>query len=113
MTLAQNIITIILLASGAFFLMVSSIGIIRLPDFYTRAHATGKSDTLGLMLTLAGLAVYNGLELSTIKLLIILLFVMIANPTATHAVTRAALRFGLSPWTANGNNNRREEVSKS
>ena len=81
------------------FLMVSSIGLIRFPDFYTRAHAVGKSDTLGITLTLAGLAVYNGLELSTVKLIIIILFVLIANPTATHAVTRAALRFGLSPWT--------------
>lgn len=112
MTIAQNIITVILLASGTFFLMVSSIGIIRLPDFYTRAHAVGKSDTLGLMLTLAGLAVYNGLELSTVKLVIILLFIMIANPTATHAIVRAALRFGLSPWTKRDTSSQEEEASK-
>ena len=99
--LAQDIIAIVLVLGGVFFLLVSSIGLIRLPDFYTRTHAVGKSDTLGIMLTLAGLAVYNGLELSTVKIVIIILFVMLANPTATHAIARAALRFGLSPWSRN------------
>jgi multicomponent Na+:H+ antiporter subunit G len=108
-TLAQNIITIILLSTGTLFLMISSIGLIRFPDFYTRAHAVGKSDTLGLMLTLAGLAVYNGWELSTVKIVIIILFVMIANPTATHAITRAALRFGLSPWVKTKPTSNKEE----
>jgi multicomponent Na+:H+ antiporter subunit G len=96
--LAQNIIAIVLIVGGVFFLLVSSVGLIRLPDFYTRTHAVGKSDTLGIMLTLAGLAVYNGLELSTVKIVIIILFVMLANPTATHAIARAAIRTGLVPW---------------
>ena len=50
------------------------------------------------MLVLVGLAVYNGWALSTIKVLIILVFVMIANPSATHTIARAALRYGLEPW---------------
>jgi multicomponent Na+:H+ antiporter subunit G len=93
------IIAIILIVTGVFFLAVSALGLLRLPDFYTRAHAVGKSETLGSILVLGGLAVYNGLELSTVKILFILFFVLIANPTATHAVTRAALRTGLQPWT--------------
>jgi len=97
--LAQTIVAIILIAGGAFFLTVSSIGLLRLPDFYARTHAVGKSETLGAILTLSGLAVYNGWELSTFKILFILLFVLIANPTATHAISRAALRTGLQPWT--------------
>ena len=112
MTLAQNVVTIIFLVSGAFFLMVSSIGLIRLPDFYTRAHAVGKSDTLGVMLTLSGLAVYNGLDLSTVKLIIIILFVMITNPTATHAIVRSALRFGLPLWTRSKVTREENEVDK-
>ena len=88
-----------LMLSGVFFLTVSCIGLLRLPDFYARTHAVGKSETLGAMLVLAGLAVYNGLALSTIKVLIILVFVLIANPSATHAIARAALRCGLEPWT--------------
>lgn len=112
MTLVQNILTIVLLVSGTFFLTVSSIGLIRLPDFYTRAHAMGKSDTLGILLTLAGLAIYNGLELTTVKLIIVILFVLIANPTATHTIARAALRFGLSPWTRDVTSGKEQEEDK-
>lgn len=94
----QTIVAMVLIVGGVFFLTVSSIGLLRLPDFYTRTHAVGKSETLGAILTLSGLAVYNGWELSTFKILFILIFVLIANPTATHAIARAALRSGLQPW---------------
>ena len=95
----QTIVAMVLMVGGVFFLTVSSIGLLRLPDFYARTHAVGKSETLGAILTLSGLAVYNGWELSTFKILFILIFVLIANPTATHAIARAALRSGLPPWT--------------
>ena len=95
----QTIVAIVLMLGGVFFLTVSSIGLLRLPDFYARTHAVGKSETLGAILTLSGLAVYNGWELSTFKILFILIFVLLANPTATHAISRAALRSGLPPWT--------------
>ena len=97
--MAGVVIAIILIAAGVFFLTVSVLGLIRFPDFYARTHAVGKSETLGAILVLGGLAVYNGLELSTVKILFILLFALVANPTATHAVARAALRTGLQPWT--------------
>ena len=97
--LAQTIVAIILMLGGAFFLTVSALGLLRLPDFYARTHAVGKSETLGSILMLSGLAVYNGWELTTIKILFIVFFVLIANPTATHAIARAALRTGLPPWT--------------
>ena len=97
--MAGTIIAIILIVAGVFFLTVSALGLLRLPDFYARTHAVGKSETLGSILVLSGLAVYNGWELSTAKILFILLFVLIANPTATHAIARAALRTGLQPWT--------------
>jgi multicomponent Na+:H+ antiporter subunit G len=93
------VVAIILMAGGVFFLMVSAIGLLRLPDFYARTHAVGKSETLGSILLLSGLAVYNGWELSTIKILFIAIFVLIANPTATHAISQAALHSRLSPWT--------------
>ncbi len=94
-----TVIAIVLIVAGAFFLMVSAFGLLRLPDFYARTHAVGKSETLGSILVLGGLAVYNGWELSSVKILLILFFVLIANPTATHAIARAALRTGLQPWT--------------
>ena len=93
------IIAVILIVAGLFFLTVSSIGLLRFPDFYTRTHAVGKSETLGTILTLTGLAIYNGWELSTFKILFIIAFVVVANPTATHAIARAALRSGLPLWT--------------
>jgi multicomponent Na+:H+ antiporter subunit G len=89
------------MAGGGFFLTVSAIGLLRLPDFYARTHAVGKSETLGTILVLSGLAVYNGWELSTVKILFILFFALIANPTATHAIARAAFRSGLPLWTQN------------
>lgn len=94
-----TVIAIVLIVAGVFFLMVSALGLLRLPDFYARTHAVGKSETLGSILVLGGLAVYNGWELGTLKILLILFFVLIANPTATHAIARAALRTGLQPWT--------------
>ena len=95
----MQILAIVLIIGGAFFLTVSAIGLLRFPDFYSRTHAVGKSETLGTILVLSGLAVYNGWELSTIKILFIVIFALIANPTATHAISRAALRSGLPPWT--------------
>jgi multicomponent Na+:H+ antiporter subunit G len=97
-----TVLAVILLIGGAFFLLTSAVGLIRLPDFYTRVHAVGKAETLGAMLMLGGLALYNGLALSSIKLLIILVFIAIANPTATHVTSRAALRSGLDIWTRKG-----------
>ncbi len=99
MTLIQNILAVLLVLGGTFFLAVSCLGLIRLPGYYCRNHAVGKSETLGIILVLAGLGVYNGLTLTTFKLILILIFVMIANPTATHVMLRAALRSGLQPWT--------------
>ncbi|MDP3063759.1 MAG: monovalent cation/H(+) antiporter subunit G [Chloroflexota bacterium] len=87
---------------GLFFVLVSTVGLLRLPDFYSRAHALGKSDTLGSILVLGGLALYGGLALSSFKLLLILVFVALTNPTATHALTRAALRSGKEIWTRDG-----------
>jgi len=85
------------IVGGVFFLMVGSIGLIRLPDFYSRSHATAKSDTLGIMLVIFGLIIYEGLSLNSAKLLIILTFVALTNPTATHALARAAFLLGLKP----------------
>jgi multicomponent Na+:H+ antiporter subunit G len=93
-----HILALVVLAAGSFFLLVGSIGLIRFPDFYSRCHATGKSDTLGVMLVIFGLVLIEGLTLNSAKLLIILAFVGLTNPTATHALARAAFRFGLKPW---------------
>ncbi len=92
-----NLITVIIFSTGIFFLLVGSIGLIRLPDFFTRSHATGKADTLGISLVLIGLIIYEGFTLNSAKMLIILSFVALTNPTATHALSRAAFLFGVKP----------------
>jgi multicomponent Na+:H+ antiporter subunit G len=93
-----NVITILLVVSGAFFMLVGSIGVVRLPDFFTRSHATSKSDTLGIMLVLSGLAFYEGLSITGVKLILIILFVALANPVGSHALARSAFFFGIKPW---------------
>jgi multicomponent Na+:H+ antiporter subunit G len=95
-------IAAIFLFGGVIFLFVSCTGLLRLPDFYTRAHAVGKSETLGSMLVLVGLALYNGVGLSSLKLLFILVIIAITNPTATHALMRAAIRSGVKIWRVEG-----------
>lgn len=106
--LVLTIVAVVLMLGGAFFLTVSALGLLRLPDFYARTHAVGKSETLGTILMLSGLAVHNGWELGTIKILFIVFFVLIANPTATHAIARAALRTGLQPWTRKKKRNNKD-----
>ncbi|MCK9363871.1 MAG: monovalent cation/H(+) antiporter subunit G [Syntrophales bacterium] len=93
-----NIVGIAAVIAGAFFMLVGSVGLIRLPDFYTRNHATGKSDTLGIMLVIFGMILIEGLTLNSAKLLFILIFVFLTNPTGTHALANAAIQSGLKPW---------------
>ncbi|TYB33343.1 MAG: monovalent cation/H(+) antiporter subunit G [Flexistipes sinusarabici] len=98
-----DVITLILLLAGSFFMLVASIGMIRLPDFYTRMHAGGKADTLGQGLIFLGLIIYEGFTLISLKMLIIFAFIFIANPTATHAVAKAAYKGGLKIWSRDSN----------
>ncbi len=99
MSLIREIIAGFFIFSGCFFIVVASIGIVRLPDFYSRVHPAGKSDTLGQILVLIGLMVYEGLSLVSVKLLFTIIFILIANPTATHALVKAAYLSGLKPWS--------------
>lgn len=98
MSLLQQIVSILLMAGGVFFMLVGSIGLIRLPDFYTRVHAAGKVDTLGVLMFVAGMIVYTGFSLDSAKLLLIFIFVALTSPVASHALARRALLFGFKPW---------------
>ena len=88
----------ILILIGVIFALLGSVGMNRLPDFFTRAHAATKPDTIGLIFTMLGLAVLNGLDRTSGKLILIVIFVVIANPAAAHALGRSAMRSGLQPW---------------
>lgn len=87
----------VLLGSGSFFLLVGGIGILRLPDVYARLHAAGVTDTLGAFLILAGLGVQAGFSLISFKLLLILVFMWMTSPVASHALAQASLYAGRKP----------------
>jgi multicomponent Na+:H+ antiporter subunit G len=88
----------ILLGSG--FLLIGAIGLIRFPDVYSRMHAAGITDTLGVGLMIVGMIFQAGLTLVSVKLALIILFMFFASPTATHALAQAALGSGLKPKLA-------------
>jgi multicomponent Na+:H+ antiporter subunit G len=91
-------ITGFLITLGSLLILVSSIGLIRMPGFYTRIHAAGKTDTLGQILIVLGLILYEGFSLISLKLIFLVAFIFIANPTATHALARAAYIKGVQWW---------------
>jgi len=95
----MTILAAILLIAGVFFLVVSAIGLLRLPDVYTRMHASSMSESMGAILILLGIGVYEGLTPATIKILLIVLFYAVASPTGAHALFRAALRSGIPMWS--------------
>lgn len=92
-----DLLTVALLAVGVFFFIVGTIGLIRLPDVFTRMHATTKGDTLGAVSILIGLALYSGDFFTAVKMFIIIVFLFWANPTASHAIAKAAYKSGERP----------------
>lgn len=97
--LALHVLGVAFVLAGVVFAAIGSIGVLRLPDFYTRMHAASKLDTLSLGLCMVGLAILQGPDLNAVKLLLIFLFASIANPAAANALGRSAIRAGLEPWS--------------
>lgn len=94
----QNGLSVLLVFVGLLMMLIGSVGIIRLPDFFSRTHAAGKVDTVGIAILLAGFAVYEGWTLASAKLVVAIGFVLLTNPVAIHVLARAALRVGVKPW---------------
>ena len=92
-----DILSWVLLMAGCFFGISGGIGLLRFPDFYTRMHAAGVTDTLCAALILLGLMLQAGWGLVLIKLFLILALLLLTSPTATHALARAALHSRLKP----------------
>ncbi|MFW6093923.1 MAG: monovalent cation/H(+) antiporter subunit G [Pseudomonadota bacterium] len=86
-----------LLTVGSGFVLVGGIGAVRMPNLYTRVHASSLTDSLGPVLILGGLMLQSGLTLETLKLFAILVFMLITGPTATYALGNAALLAGIQP----------------
>ncbi len=89
----------VLLLLGSAFILIGAVGVIRLPDVFARMHGAGIIDTLGAGLILAGLMTQAGFTLIMVKLAFIFIFLIFTNPTATHALARAALNAGVKPLT--------------
>ncbi len=87
-----------LMLVGLFFLIVAAIGMIRLPDVFSRSHAVALTDSLGALFLLVGLAVEHGFSPNALKILVVLGLLYMLNPVISHATVRAALRSGMKPW---------------
>lgn len=105
-----DVLTWISFVVGGFFMLVGSFGMIRLPDFWSRAHAAGIIDSAGAGLILFGLILQAGFTLITVKLLLIALFLFITGPTASHAVANAAFVSGLRPLDIVEDQSQQEDI---
>lgn len=104
----MNFLVWAFIATGFFFFVGTTVGLFRFPDFYSRMHAAGKGDTVGAIFMLLGIALFNlgpfswQAVLISLKILLILVFLFLANPTATHAIIDAGFETGAKPWTREG-----------
>jgi multicomponent Na+:H+ antiporter subunit G len=94
----MEILSIIFILAGLFFLIVAAIGVIRLPDVFSRSHAVSLTDSLGAFLILVGIALHEGLSKNTLKIVVVMALLYLLNPIISHATIRAALRSGVKPW---------------
>lgn len=100
----MDIVVTIILIGGLVFFTGGAVGIIRFPEFYCRLHAAGQLDTMGVLFTMAAFALYvledfsMGAIITSLKIVLIVFFLFITSPTATHAIVDAGVRAGLSPW---------------
>ena len=90
----------VLLLTGGLFGIMGGIGLVRFPDFYSRLHAGGITDTLCAFLIIVGLILQAGLALPSLKLGLILIFFVFTAPTASHALAHAARADGIEPAVA-------------
>ena len=102
MSAVADILSWICLAVGGAFCVVGALGLVRMPDFYTRMHAASVTDTVGAGLMLLGMLLQAGLSLVAVKLLMIGLLLLFTNPAATHALAKAARARGLEPLLVSG-----------
>ena len=89
MSIVLESLAILFIAGGLFFYLVGVVGLIRLPDVFTRMHATTKCDTLGAGLLFLGLIIWQGFTIFSLEIALILAFIWLTNPTAAHYIAKA------------------------
>ncbi len=100
MSLLLDVFSWVLLSLGGVFVFIGGLGAVRMPDLYTRMHAASLTDTIGSILIIVGVMLQAGASLATLKLLMILIFLLLTSPTATNALASAALISGTLPKKA-------------
>lgn len=90
-------IATLLIALGCFLGLIGGLGVIRLPDFYSRLHAVGITDTMCSFFILSGLVIHSGYSLATVKLLFVFLFLLFTSPASSFALANSAWKWGLKP----------------
>ncbi|TWU06159.1 monovalent cation/H(+) antiporter subunit G [Stieleria varia] len=93
-------IAVVMILIGLFFLFVAAVGVLRLPDVFTRSHAVSLTDSLGALFLLGGLAIYQGFTTNSVKILVVLMLLYLLNPVIAHATVRSAFRCGLRPGSS-------------
>lgn len=96
--IVREIISAVLLIIGFVLMVISAIGVIRLPDFFSRLHASSIGETLGIVLAALGLVVYEGVSLTSVKILLVAAALFLVNPLGTHLIGKAAIHSGKEPW---------------
>lgn len=96
-----DVLSWIFIVAGGAFCVIGAIGVLRMPDCFTRMHAASLIDTLGAALMLLGLMLQAGLTLNLLKIGMVGLMIFFASPTATHALAKAAITRGVRPLLAN------------
>ena len=92
-----DILSWCLIGLGCFFVLIGALGVLKLPEFWSRLHAASVVESAGMILLIAGLCIPSGLSLITVKLILLIVFLFLTGPTATHAVASAALVSGMKP----------------
>lgn len=106
-----DVLSWIFIAGGLFFMLVGTVGVLRMPDVYTRLHAAGMTDTMGAGLLLLGMALQTIVGIAhgessywfvLVRLVLVYAFLLFTSPIATHALARAGLAGGVEPWSPPG-----------
>ena len=99
METALDVLSSISIVTGLFFMLVGTVGILRMPDVFTRLHAAGMTDTMGAGFLILGMCLQAGIGLVLVRLVIVYAFLMLTSPISTYALARAALAGGVEPYT--------------
>ncbi len=94
----RNILTIIFMMLGFLCFLSSAIGVFRLKDFYCRLHAAGIGESAGLVLCSIGIFIYEGFNITGLKIFAIFIAVFVASPIGTHIIAKVAYKQNLQDY---------------